>query len=152
MTFKEQILAHIFYNNPILGIGDTNGLPGSASAGNLYVRLCTGYYGEPCTEANYDGYTQGGVAVPRTSAAWIIDSSVSTIARVKCQIEIDFGTINSGSASITFVELWADNISSDVSKRIAVKQLYSPSNLVAGNQVKIQANHLSFQLSDVIAT
>ena len=40
-SFENQILLHIFNNTAITDIGDALGLPASATAGNLYIRLYT---------------------------------------------------------------------------------------------------------------
>ena len=108
-SFETKFLQHIFNNAALSGIGDTNGLPASSTAGNLYVRLCTS--ASVCDEANigteaaYTGYVARGVAVPRNSGGWTISgNNVSNTGTVT------FGACTAGSATIRYIEVWADNV------------------------------------------
>lgn len=78
-TFKNKVLAHLLQNAAITNLGDASGVLGSATAGNVYVRLCTSAVTVNDTtlgtEASYTGYVAGGVAVPRSSAGWTISAN-----------------------------------------------------------------------------
>lgn len=73
-AYQNQILALIFNNTGISLIGDSTGLPASATDGNLYVGLHTadpGASGSQTTnECAYTGYAR--VAIARTSSGWTI--------------------------------------------------------------------------------
>jgi hypothetical protein len=97
-AFETGLLAHVFNNAAVAGIGDAPGLPGSATAGSLYVSLHTadpGELGDQSTgEAAYAGYAR--VAVARSSAGWTVaGGSVSPAA------DLDFPEMPQGSPSIT---------------------------------------------------
>lgn len=97
-TFENELLLHIFNNSAIAGVGDATGLPGSATAGSLYVSLHTADPGESgdqtTSEVTYTGYAR--VAVPRSSAGWTVTgNSVSPTAT------ISFPQCTGGTATVT---------------------------------------------------
>lgn len=98
-TFEYDIQAHIFNNVAITGIGDTNGLPESATAGNLYVALYTSDPGEAGTavtnECSDGGYAR--VAVPRSSAGFTCTASTGNVTNAAT---VTFGAFTTG-ATIT---------------------------------------------------
>lgn len=102
-TWENRLLLLLF-NNTATGaaapIGDASGLPGSATAGSLFVSLHTADPGEnPASgqaqsETTYTGYARVGVA--RSGANWVVTgSSVSPAANIV------FGNCTAGTATIT---------------------------------------------------
>lgn len=71
-AFESAILRHVLMNEAIPGVGDSSGLPASATAGNVYASLHTADPGEAgnqgTSEASYTGYAR--VAIPRGAAGW----------------------------------------------------------------------------------
>lgn len=70
-SFESEILRHILLNEAISDIGDSNGLPESATPGNIYVCLLTDDPGEEGSienEADYDGYER--LEIERGSTEW----------------------------------------------------------------------------------
>jgi hypothetical protein len=97
-TFETDFLRLVFNNTGISLVGDATGLPGSATAGSLYVSLHTADPGEAgdqtTNETSYTGYAR--VAVARSGANWVVtNNSVSPNAA------ITFGACTAGTASIT---------------------------------------------------
>lgn len=121
-TFENEILKHLFQNSAILGIGDASGLLAAASAGNLYLRLCTdatvvddATVGAECA---YTGYVAKGVAVARSNAGWtVVANEAANLA------EIQFGACSAGSENIRYVELWRNNTGDAEADRISWVQL-----------------------------
>lgn len=79
-SFESKILRHILINEAITGIGDANGLPASATAGNVYLRLHKVALGEAdagnTSEADYTGYAP--VAIARSAAGFSEANGVAT--------------------------------------------------------------------------
>lgn len=99
-VFENQLLALIFNNANLGGIGDSTGLRGASAAGQLYISLHTANPGEggnqSTSEAGYAGYSRVGVA--RTAAGWeVTDNAVSNVETVQ------FPAATSGSSTITHV-------------------------------------------------
>lgn len=97
-TFENDILLFLFNNTTIAGVGDTTGLVGSSSAGNLYVSLHTADPGEAgnqtTSECTYGSYAR--VAVARSGAGWTVSgNSVSPAAT------ISFPAATSGTETAT---------------------------------------------------
>lgn len=97
-TFENDILLFLFNNTTIAGVGDTTGLVGSSSAGNLYVSLHTADPGETgnqtTSECTYGSYAR--VAVARSGAGWTVSgNSVSPAAT------ISFPAAGSGTETAT---------------------------------------------------
>ena len=86
--FEGEILDLLFLNEPIVGIGDSNGILGSVSAGNFFVALytVTPSDSDQGTECDYDGYAR--VAVPRNASGFVRDgnaiSNASALAFPQC--------------------------------------------------------------------
>jgi hypothetical protein len=105
--FETSLLQLLLNNTPIAGLGDTNGILGSASAGNVYIVL---YSVAPTdsgqgTECNYPGYSR--VASPRTTGGWTVSgnnaSNAAAITFPIClagtpQTAVSF-TVNKGAAT-----------------------------------------------------
>jgi hypothetical protein len=76
-TFASDLLKLILNNTNIANLGDSTGVRGSSTAGNVYVSLHTsspGAGGDQTTnEISYTGYARAPVA--RSSAGWIITSN-----------------------------------------------------------------------------
>jgi hypothetical protein len=123
-TFETEFLAHIFTNAAITYIGDASGLPASATAGSLYVRLCTS--ATTCddatvgTECAYTGYVPKGVAVARSGAGWTVSGNNASNAAA-----ITFGQCAGGSETVRYAEIWRDNTSTTEAKRLFWGQLTS---------------------------
>lgn len=84
-TWENGLLLLLFNNTAFAGVGDTNGLQPSATAGSLYVSLHTADPGEAgnqsTNEISYTGYAR--VAVARSSGGWTVTgNSVSPAATV----------------------------------------------------------------------
>jgi hypothetical protein len=95
---ETDLLKLLFNNIAFAGVGDTNGLQPSATAGSYYVRLHTADPGEAGTgdtnQANYTGYAP--VAVARTVGGFTVaGDSVSNAALVQ------FGECSAGSNVVT---------------------------------------------------
>ena len=79
-AFESKILRHILLNEAIAGLGDVTGLPASAAAGSLYLRLHKIALGEAdagnTNEADYTGYAA--VAIPRSAAGFSEANGVAT--------------------------------------------------------------------------
>ncbi len=77
---QASILDLIFSNTAWANVGDSAGLPGSTTAGDLYVALHTASPGAAGTqstnEAAYTGYAR--VAVSRASGSWTVSGSSPT--------------------------------------------------------------------------
>ncbi len=97
-ALETALLQHLFTNSAIAGVGDANGLPGSAAAGQLYISLHTADPGEGgaqnTTEAGYTGYARVGVA--RSSAGWTVAGN-----EVENAATVDFAAATGGSATVT---------------------------------------------------
>lgn len=97
-AFETNLLGHIFQNLAIANIGDATGLPGSATAGSLYVSLHTADPGETgdqtTSETAYTNYAR--VAVARSTAGWTVSgNNVSNAAAVS------FATCGATGATVT---------------------------------------------------
>jgi len=130
-TLENKLLLHLLNNEAIAGIGDASGVLGSASAGNVYVRLCTS--ATTCddatvgTEADYTGYVAKGVAVPRSSAGWTVSGNNASNTAA-----ITFGACTAGTNTIRYVELWMDNTNTTEPYRLWWGQLTSDLAVSAG--------------------
>lgn len=96
-TFERQFLRHILLNEAIPNIGDATGLPAAATAGSLYVALCTADPGDAgsavTNECTYTGYARA--AVPRTASGFAVDATdgiASFVAQVNGGQRTDTGT------------------------------------------------------------
>lgn len=130
-TFKNKLLQLIFNNVSYAGIGDTSGVLGSTSAGNLYIRLCTSasVVNDTTigTEATFGGYPTKGLAVPRNTTNWTV-----TANQVKNAIALTFPTTTSGSDVIRYFEIWIDNTATGESSRLYWGQLDFDKAVVVG--------------------
>lgn len=93
-TFENNLNDHIYRNAAITLIGDATGLPGSATAGSLYISLHTADPGEAgdqtTSEISYTGYAR--VAVARTTGGWgALGAAVANVA------EVAFGQMTAGT-------------------------------------------------------
>lgn len=99
-TFESDLLALIFNNTNIGGLGDSTGVRGAAAAGSLYVSLHTADPGEAgnqsTSEAAYTGYVR--VAVARTAAGWTVTGSQAVTAAV-----VQFAAATGGTSTVTHV-------------------------------------------------
>ena len=77
---QTALLDLIFANTAWANVGDSAGLPGSTTAGDLYVALHTADPGaagnQSTSEAAYTGYAR--VAVSRASGSWTVSGSSPT--------------------------------------------------------------------------
>jgi hypothetical protein len=121
-THENEYLKLIFQNIPIAGIGDANGLPASAGAGNLYIRLYTSATivddANVGTECAYGGYVAKGVAVARGTTYWTVTANSASNAAV-----IAFPTCTSGGETIRYFAIWKNNTSASESDRTHWGQL-----------------------------
>ena len=141
--FEGEFLDLLFLNQPIAGIGDVSGLPGSAAAGNLYIRLCTDAVAVNDatigTECAYTGYVAGGVAIPRSATGFERDGN-----EVGNKADIEFGSCTGGPENIAYAELWRDNSSVLLSGRIAWMEFTTPIAIAAGMTPRFIAGALTF--------
>lgn len=125
-TFENEILAHIFNNAAISGIGDANGVLPSAVAGVLYLSLHTADPGEAGTQATseiaYTGYAR--LAVARSAAGFVVSGATVTLAA-----NADFGEMTAGvGGSVTF---WAVGKAASGATNILYSGSVSPTIAVA---------------------
>lgn len=107
-TWELGLLNLLFTNAAFGGVGDTNGLQPSGSAGSLYISLHTGSPGDAgdqtvneVTTGAYTGYTR--IAVNRTGSAWTV-SEVSSVASAVNASTVTFPQCTGGSgATITYI-------------------------------------------------
>lgn len=107
-TWELGLLNHLFTNASFGGVGDTNGLQPSASAGSLYISLHTASPGDAGDQTTnevstsaYTGYTR--VAVARTGSAWTVAEAASVASAVNAAI-VTFPQCTAGTgATITHV-------------------------------------------------
>lgn len=132
-TLENQLLALLFQNANISGLGDATGVRGSADAGSLYISLHTADPGEAGTqttsEATYTGYTRVGVV--RSAAGWAITANeVENVATVQFPAatggsntitHIGIGTAASGAGKLLWRGGFVDPASLSVSAGIAPK-------------------------------
>jgi hypothetical protein len=119
-AFETDILALIFNNTTISGIGDATGLRGSSTAGSLYVALYTSAPTDSVagTEANYTSYAR--VAVARTSSGWTVASgacsNTAAITFPQCtggtQTIVAFAICKGGTTGTNDQIYWGDLTSS----------------------------------------
>jgi hypothetical protein len=99
-SWETALLSHLFTNAAVANVGDATGLPGAATAGNLYVSLHTADPGETGTqstsEATYTGYAR--VAVARSSAGWTVGTG--TVANAA---DINFPQCTAGTSTVTYI-------------------------------------------------
>jgi hypothetical protein len=99
-TWEYGLLALLFNNVDFTEVGDSGGLLGSATAGNLYVSPHTGDPSDggnqTTNEVTYGSYAR--VAVPRNSSGWTVLSG----GIVNPTSAITFPTSTSGSETGTF--------------------------------------------------
>ena len=151
-THSLNYLKLLFQNLPIAGIGDAAGLQPSAAAGNLYIRFCTDAVAVDAdtlgTESAYTGYVAGGVAIPRTEAAWIVAYDDGLLkAIVSAVAEIVFGDCTGAPENVAYVECWANNTGNTLADRITFYELPAPIAITAGMTPRIQAGLLKFLFS-----
>lgn len=97
-VLETELLEHILNNANIADVGDSTGLRGSASAGNLYVSLHTSSPGEAGdqedNECAYTSYAR--VAVARDGSGWTVTNDTAVP-----QANIDFPAATGGSETAT---------------------------------------------------
>ena len=132
-TFEMQLLALIFLNTVLPGIGDITGLRGSTAVGNLYVRLHTSAavvddynVGIECA---YTGYVPFGIAIPRNSTNW-------NVWQQNChnKIPFTFGMCTAGSEIIRYFSIWRTNTFLAQNQRLFWGQLSEDYPVSAGIQ------------------
>jgi len=122
--FENQFLLLLFNNTTIANIGDGTGLPGAATAGSVYVRLCTDAVvaadDQIGTECAYTGYVQYGVAVARAVGGWTIATNNASNAAA-----VTFGACSAGTENVRYFEIWKTNVDATVANRLFWAQLDS---------------------------
>ena len=128
-NFETSFLQLMFNNTSISNVGDTAGLPPSATTGSLYIALLTGsvdfesnetaaeYTG---SEAGYTGYNR--VAVVRSAAAWPVTGNAcgngSAITFPACTggtfTATHFGIVTGITGSATADMLFYGTLTSDL--------------------------------------
>lgn len=96
-AFETNLLSLLFKNTALANVGDSTGIPGSATAGSFYISLHTATPDETGTqttnEATYTGYARQAVA--RSTAGWTVNNDVADNMAT-----IAFGTATAGSETI----------------------------------------------------
>lgn len=113
-TLENQVLALLFNNDAITGVGDVSGVVGSSADGSLYISFHTGSPGEAgdqtTNEATYTSYARVGVA--RATWGWVVtDNTVVNAAAItfpKCTggaetlTHVGIGSASSGAGKLLF--------------------------------------------------
>lgn len=122
-NLENEILAHIFTNANIAGIGDATGLRGSSAAGSLYISLHTADPDETgnqsTNEASYGAYAR--VAVARTGGAWTVSGNAvsnaaaitfptATGTAVETETHFGVGTAATGAGDLLFKGALTDGL------------------------------------------
>lgn len=141
--FENAVLALLFRNADLLNIGDSSGIPGTATTGNFYVALHTANPGEPSTqqtnEIAYTSYAR--VAVSRTSG-WDVNGNQVTNAAL-----VQFPTCTGGTATATHFSVGVDDgVVLGVHTLIAYGALASPLTITSGIQPQFAAGSLVLTL------
>ena len=117
LSFAASLLKLILQNESIPGIGDTEGILGSAVAGNVYFRLCTDAVAVDAetigAECAYTGYVAGGVAVARSAAALPNDDNEGSNAA-----EVVFGKCTAGTENARYLEIWMNGVGATEATRL----------------------------------
>lgn len=97
-TFENLWLRHIFLNEAIAGVGDTNGLQPSVADGGLWIALHTADPGEAgsqtTSEAAYTGYARKSIS--RDAAGWVVTGNLAENVAA-----LIFDMCTAGSSDIT---------------------------------------------------
>lgn len=101
----QQELDHIYLNLPITYIGDANGLPASATPGNLYVALFVG-----AAEAAYGSYARQ--PIPRSASGFSRTGDVVTNVA-----QVNFPKSTSDGGTVTKVAIY-DRVSGGVQRHL----------------------------------
>lgn len=101
--FVTNLLNHYFTNAAHANIGDGTGLPGSATAGNLFYALHTADPGDggsqSSSEVGYTGYARA--SAPRSSGGFLVSGK-----NVSPAVELSFGKRTDTGAAVT-VFFWS---------------------------------------------
>lgn len=142
--YENAILAHLFTNSDVVNIGDSGGLLGSATRGDLYVALHTAAPGEAGTqqtnEVAYTSYTR--VGVERNSTGWLLSGNQISNGSL-----VQFPTCTGGSSTATHFSVGVDDGSVlGVHTMICYGALASPLTIVSGIQPQFAAGSLVITL------
>ena len=121
-------LDHKYLNVAITYIGDANGLPASAAAGNLYAALFVG-----AVEADYGSYVR--IAIPRTGSGFSRTNNIMTNVA-----QINFIKAVSGSNVVTKVAIY-DRVTAGV--QLHIQTLANPITVTTNVQPIIEAGALT---------
>lgn len=139
----EQALALLLFNNTdITGVGDSGGLRGSATAGNLYVALHTADPAEAgnqsTNECSYTGYAR--LSVARSSSGFTVSNgSASNTAALR------FGT-NASGASVTITHFSVGVASSGATMILVSNALTAPYTCAVGNAPEFAIGQLQIPI------
>lgn len=132
-TWENELLAHLFANAAVTGVGDAGGLLPSATAGSLYLSLHTADPGEAgdqtTNEVAYTSYAR--VAVARNGTAWTVTGNAVALA---ANTQFPPGTGGSGTATHFGIGTAASGAG-----KLLYKGALSPS-IVCGDGVTPQIN------------
>lgn len=124
-TFEQDLLKLLFQNVGIANVGDATGLPGSGSAGSLYLALHSADPGEAgdqqTSELAYGGYARAAVA--RSAGQWSV-TSPSGVGQVSNVNAVSWPQVTSGTGTATWVSVGI--AAAGASKIIARYQITSP--------------------------
>lgn len=104
--YSQAVLEHYFLNLAIANVGDATGLPAAATAGSVYMALCSSIppeSGDPTgVEMTYTDYAR--LAVPRNATNWEIwtDGSSNLAIRNKLILTYDNPKGDAGSVTATY--------------------------------------------------
>lgn len=128
-AFKGDLLNHLLNNANLANLGDSTGLRGSSTAGNLYVALHTADPGASGTQSTNET-TYGSYARESTGRAsdWTVSSGQATNANT-----ITFPTPSSGSGTITHVSIGF--LTSGAGEILICGALSSPITITTGGPI-----------------
>lgn len=126
--FIQKSLDHVYLNAAITNIGDANGLPASATSGNLYAALLTA-----SAEADYGAYAR--VAIPRTASGF--SRTLNVMSNVAA---ITFAKATSGTNVITKLAIYDASTSGN---KLHEETISAPITVTTNVQPIIEAGQLT---------
>jgi hypothetical protein len=128
----QKTLDHFYLNAAIANIGDANGLPAAATAGNLYAALLV-----DSVECSYGSYAR--VAIPRTASGFSRTNNVmSNVA------QLNFPKATSGNNVATKIAIY-DAVTGG--NQLHVQTLSDPITITTNVQPIIEAGSLTITAS-----
>lgn len=143
-NWLQDLLALTFANTAIPNVGDTTGLVGSGSAGNLWLSLHTASPAngnQSTNETTYGGYLRIGVV--RTTSGWTV-TGITAGGNVVNAATDTFAVVASGSGTITHLGIGRD--SSGAGELMYTLPLATPFAITLNNRPYFSAGTISVSL------